>query len=315
MLEIIWLNESQSRAVSASLAGILASAMGKPAESLHATGGSFRFKVGLLLVIVDGGPGAGAVVRKQVTNRPGAQVPIHRPGSAGRQTTLALRDRFWLNPPAMNRHALLGCGGTFAVLVLLAGLFILETSNFIETRSTEGERERAAEEERIRAFETGWQPPSAVLNASWFPPNINDRRRERRESARAIPELEIERTGLYAIYRSPLGVMRVNIIPATEDERATIIAKARSALEKRDSLAQPDATSDRDRGPRRRTTTHDNRTEIRVGGMHTRFWWLKDWLFIFRARGPADSEKFPEEFLRAISQPATAPTGEKIERN
>jgi len=39
---------------------------------------------------------------------------------------------------------------------------------------------------------------------------------------------------------------------------------------------------------------------VQAGGEHLRIWWLKDWLFFFRATD-ADPAGFAEEYLKAIS--------------
>lgn len=214
----------------------------------------------------------------------------------------------------MNRTFQLGCIGTFIVLVLLAGLFILETSRYIETRSSVSS-ETIVEDARIRAFESGWHPPSKTADASWFPAEVGAWHRSRIEAGRALPELGIERPTASAIYRSSLGIVRVNILAATELEHATSIATAQRTLEQHDSQANAAETGDRPRS-RQRTTTQGHRTHIQMGtASHTRFWWIDGWLFIFRARGTADSEGFPEEFLRAVPPPPAAAAGAGAERN
>ena len=217
----------------------------------------------------------------------------------------------------MNRNVLLGCGGLFLVAVILVGVLILETPKFLE-QGKSFVKKTMADEQRIAALEATWQPPSAVVNGQWFPATVGERRLERSEPITGIPELDIDRAGHHGSYRSSRGNVEVDVIPANDLEKATLLKRAEDAISNRRKAA---ATTDAggvkvsvNRSAARLITTRGNRTHVRVGvDDHTRFWWVKGALFIFRARGAADSETFPEEYLRALSPSAPAPDG-KIEK-
>ncbi len=205
----------------------------------------------------------------------------------------------------MNRNALIGCGGLFLAAVILVGVLILETPKFLDQGKSLLSK-IIADEARIAALEADWQPPSAAVDGQWFPVQVAGSRLERSGPAAGIPELDIDRAGQHGSYRSSLGNVEVDIIPANDLEKATLLKRAEDALGRR---RNPEATTDAggvqvsvNRGSSRVTTTRGNRTHVRMGADdHTRFWWVKGTLFIFRARGAADSETFPEEYLRALS--------------
>jgi hypothetical protein len=216
----------------------------------------------------------------------------------------------------MNRNVLIGCGGVIVIVVVLVGALILETPRFIEQGKSFVQR-AIAEEQRVAAIEAAWQPPSASVDGQWFPAEVGERRLQQSAPVTGIPELGIERAGYHGTYRSSVGNVEVDILPATDLERAPLIKLAEDALSNRRTAASAEAggvTISMNRSSSRLTTTRGNRTTVRIGSDDfTRFWWVKGTLFIFRARGAADSETFPEEFLRAISPGAPAPAT-KIEK-
>ncbi len=217
----------------------------------------------------------------------------------------------------MNRNFAIGCAGVIVILVIFIGVVILETPRFIEQgKAVVGKA--LADEMRITALENSWQPPSATPDSQWFPATAGGWRLERSEPRAGIPELNIDRPVQHATYRSSTGPIEVDVLPANELEKTTLIARAGDALERRrESAVATDAGGVKvsvNRGASRLTTTRGNRTHIRIGTTeHTRFWWVKGTLFIFRARGAADSEVFPEEYLRTIS-PTTPPAEPKLEK-
>ena len=215
---------------------------------------------------------------------------------------------------SMNRNALIGCGGLFLAAVILVGVLILETPKFLDQGKSLLNK-IIADEARIAALEADWQPPSAAVDGQWFPVQVAGSRLERSGPTAGIPELDIDRAGQHGSYRSSLGNVEVDIIPANDLEKATLLKRAEDALSRRrDRVATTDAGGVQvsvNRGSSRVSTTRGNRTHVRIGADdHTRFWWVKGTLFIFRARGATDSESFPEEYLRALSPRSAA----KIEK-
>ncbi len=216
----------------------------------------------------------------------------------------------------MNRNVVIGCGALFAMAVILTGVLILETPKFLD-QGKSFLKKTVADEQRIAALEANWQPPSPTVDGQWFPAVVGEVRLERSEPTAGIPELNIDRPGHHGSYRSSRGNIEVDIIPANDLEKGALIKRAEDALGNRRRAATTDAggvSVSMNRSSARLTTSRGNRTNVRIGlDDYTRFWWLKDTLFIFRARGGADSETFPEEYLRALSPAAAAPDG-KIEK-
>ncbi|MGB8169926.1 MAG: hypothetical protein WCF18_20655 [Chthoniobacteraceae bacterium] len=218
----------------------------------------------------------------------------------------------------MNRNFAIGCAGVIVIIVIFVGVVILETPKFLEQGKALVQR-TMADELRIAALENSWQPPSATPDSQWFPATAGEWRLERSEPRASLPELNIDRPVQHATYRSSVGPIEVDVLPANDLEKATLIARAEEALANRrttESIATNGGSVvlNVNRGSSRITTTLGNRTHVKIGSdEHTRFWWLKDTLFIFRARGEADSEVFPEEYLRALS-PATVPAEPKLEK-
>lgn len=216
----------------------------------------------------------------------------------------------------MNRNFAIGCAGVVVIIVIFVGVLILETPRFIEQgKAVIGKA--LADEMRITALENAWQPPSATPDAQWFPATAGEWRLERSEARAGLPELNIDRPVQHATYRSSLGPIEVDVLPANELEKTTLLARAEEVLDRQRSAGSTSQVGgvqvSVNRGSSRVTTTRGNRTHVKIGPEeHTRFWWVKGTLFIFRARGAADSEIFPEEYLRVIS-PTTPPAEPKLE--
>jgi len=202
----------------------------------------------------------------------------------------------------MNKF-LIGCAGVLLIVAILIGVLILETPRFLDA-GKKAVSNLFAEEARIAGVENAWQPPSKVRDAQWFPASIGDWKLEKSEPTESVPALALARAGYGGIYRSPRGLIEVSIVPVRSEEKSAVLESAQEALSARRDLAQRSGDTGTEtatsRTTGRLTTTRGNRTYFRLGGSdHTRFWFLKGYLLIFRASGAADSETFPEEFLRA----------------
>jgi hypothetical protein len=197
----------------------------------------------------------------------------------------------------------IGCAAVLVLIAIAIGLLIHQAPLWIKKgQSVIGQA--MATEMRVSALESDWQPPAATLNDAWFPAAVGEWRLERSEPTNGFPELGLDRAGERAAYRSGAGTLDVMILPVTELERPGVMEKVTTAL--------ADGARGANGGTSRTTTTRGNRTHLRFGtDDHTRFWWLKGWLFVFRARGPADREDFPEEFLRSSSGKPAATAIEK----
>jgi hypothetical protein len=218
----------------------------------------------------------------------------------------------------MNRNFAIGCVVVLLLLGAVVAVVISQAPKLLK-KGTALVMQTMADEARISALEKAWQPPSASPDAAWFPSTIGEGGLERSAPRTGIPELNISRAGQHATYRTGAGPIEVDVVPANDLEKETLLSRAEEALGNR---RENDASVNTGglqvsvhSGTSRVTTSSGNRKHVKIGGNeHTRFWWVKGTLFIFRARGAADSETFPEEYLRSIS-PATPPPAEpKLER-
>jgi hypothetical protein len=217
----------------------------------------------------------------------------------------------------MNRKVAIGCVVVIAIIGAIVAAGYLTLPKLIK-KGTAMVKQAMAEEQRIGEVEKAWQPPSATPDASWFPSQIGEWKLERSEPRTGIPELKIDRPGQHATYRTGAGPIEVDVIPANDLEKETLLARAETALKEgrqtNQTFGNGNISVSVNSGSSNFTTTMGNRTHVRIGGdEHTRFWWVKGNLFVFRARGAADSETFPEKYLRAISptQPAEPPQLER----
>jgi hypothetical protein len=214
----------------------------------------------------------------------------------------------------MKRVFLFGCGGLLLLLAIALAVGLWKLPSAID----HGKKlvwKTIEEERRIAGLESAWRPPSATPDAAWFPADVGEWRLERSEPAASIPDLRLDRPGHRAAYRSGAGTIEVNVVAAPEAEREALLEKIKAALERRETATVPIAGGEvtLSQGTSRFTVTRGHRTHVRLGGdEHARMWWVKGWLFVFRARGAADSESFPEAFLRAVPPP---PADTPLERN
>ncbi len=201
---------------------------------------------------------------------------------------------------------LIGCAGVLFIVAIFVGVLILETPRFLDA-GKKVVADLMVEEMRIAALESAWKAPSPQPDAQWFPAAIGEWKLEGTEPAKEISAIGLKRPGQAGVYRSNRGLVEVNIVPVTEEERAGLLEAALATLrERREATAAIRGGSGVDtsltREASRVTTTRGNRTYVRIGSAdHTRLWWLKDNLFVFRAYRKDDFETFPEEFLRASS--------------
>lgn len=188
----------------------------------------------------------------------------------------------------MNRKVAIGCTVVFilaAALIVAGGYY--GPKLFKKGMSAVGDA--MAESARLGKFEADWQPPSAQMDAGWFPKEVSAWKLVSAEPSPGIAKLNIDRAGQHAVYQSATASVEVDVLAANDLEKDALFKRAQDALSSGSGS--------------RMTTTFGNRVHVRVNDEHTRLWWVKGWLFIFRARG-ADPEKFTEELLGAMGKPA-----------
>ncbi len=155
------------------------------------------------------------------------------------------------------------------------------------------------------ALEKAWREPGQRPDASWFPAVLDGFTLRTTEALTAMPELQLDRPGWRGKYRGEKQDEEVTILPVSDLERDGIFDRAASMLE---ANSQRVITGGGDHSSFKITTNSGhlttrsgNRFYIKVNGdEHTRLWWIKDWLFIFRTTGPDDPDAFADKFIEAM---------------
>ncbi len=144
------------------------------------------------------------------------------------------------------------------------------------------------ESKRRNAIESGWQPPGERPDANWFPVAVDKWTLGVSESISTVPEILLDRPGRRANYRGEKQDCEVIVIPVSDLELQSVFDRAASALRT-------------DTGGSQMTTRTPGRLYVRThGDRHTRLWWIRDWLFIFRTVGPEEPDAFAEKFLETM---------------
>jgi hypothetical protein len=138
-----------------------------------------------------------------------------------------------------------------------------------------------------------WMPISPKPDASWFPAKVGNASLQSSAPFKSLTELNVTREGYGAIYSTGTGRTEISVVAANDLEQETLTARIKAALTA---------------GTTSKYESHSGtRHHIRTGGDdHTRIWWVKGWLFIFRDRAGEDPDEFSKEFLRAIARPGLA---------
>lgn len=205
----------------------------------------------------------------------------------------------------MKKSCAIGC----AVLLILAaagvGWVMMRAPHWWQ-QGTKLVMNTMAEESRISAFESAWTAPSPQPDAAWAPAEIGTWTLKQQEQVTGWPELNITRAGQRMIYEKGAATIEIGIVAANELEREALLKRLLDAAKDAGNTTTRktigSGTVTLNSSASNMTTTMGNRTHVRSGDQHTRVWWLKDWLFFFRAQGD-DPAGFPEEFLKAISAP------------
>jgi hypothetical protein len=208
----------------------------------------------------------------------------------------------------MNRNIVLGCAAVFAALVaaLIIAAFVLVPRTMSKAKKWVGAQMEEAS--RRAAIEKAWRPPSATLEASWFPAAIGAWTLTTNEETPGLPELNIDRAGRRGKYRGPKQDVEVTILSANDLEKDAIFSRAKSALESGGAQVTTGTNGSvsyrvESRGSHVTTQTPGRLYVCIDGKHHTRLWWVKDFLFIFRTDGPDDPDAFAEQFLSAMAPP------------
>ena len=208
----------------------------------------------------------------------------------------------------MNRKFLLGCGLVVLVVVVASVVAAFVFLPGMVTRAKKWVGSQMAEASRRAAIEKAWRPPSATLAANWFPATVGAWTLTASEETPGLPELNVDRAGRRGKYRGAQQDIEVTILPANDLEKDAIFSRAKSALESggtrvRTGTNGPVSYRVESHGSRVITQTPGRLYVCLDGQHHTRLWWVKDFLFIFRTDGPEDPDAFAEQFLGAMTPP------------
>jgi hypothetical protein len=206
----------------------------------------------------------------------------------------------------MNRNALLGCG---LVLFTIVAVIVMVGFVFVPRMVSKGKKWVGAQMEEVQrrsAIEKAWRPPSATPDASWFPAKVGAWTLTANDEISGLPELNIERAGRRGKYRGEKQDIEVTILAANDLEKDAIFSRAKAALEKGGTQVTTGTFGSgsyrvETRGSHVTTQTPGRLYVCTDGIHHTRLWWLKDFLFIFRTDGPDDPDSFAEQFLSAMT--------------
>jgi hypothetical protein len=208
----------------------------------------------------------------------------------------------------MNRKVFFGCGGVaaFFAAALVALVFFWAPRLFQKGKGWVATQ--MAEAQRISAFEQSWQPPSDAPDAQWFPPAVGAWQRGSTSIEPGLPELKIEREAHRASYKNGTDEITVAVVAANDLEKEAIFARAKDALlnegSTRVTSSSGNVTYSGSSSGSHFTTSTGNRLYVRTNGVnHTRLWWLRGWLFVFRTHGSTDPETFMQQYLAAMQKP------------
>ena len=204
----------------------------------------------------------------------------------------------------MNRKIALGCGCLVLIVIAVIGAGIFSARHFFE----KGQSWVAAQVEDSKkraAIESAWQPPSLRPEASWFPATVGAWTLRTSEDITSVPELQLDRPGRRGKYRGEKQDMEVIVVPVSAEEHESVFDRAASALADKSKhviSGGTDHSSYRiETSTSKVTTRMGNRFYLKLNGDdHTRLWWMKDWLFIFRTTGPENPDAFADQYLEAM---------------
>jgi len=190
-----------------------------------------------------------------------------------------------------NRPLAIGCGIFLVLVAGVVGAGIYFIPKWVDQGIT-AVKDGFKEESEASLFAANWEPPSPKPDGSWFPQQIGKWKLITREASKGIPQLNVDRPGEYAAYRSGAGVTEVRIIPANGLEKKALLAMVGESRVGESS---------------RMTSFGGDRAYLRLGDDdYTRLWWIKNWLFVFHQTG-ADPQDFVKPYLSAIQAFAPSP--------
>ena len=188
----------------------------------------------------------------------------------------------------MNRKVLFGFGCLGLIIIgVIAAVVVFAVPRFFE-KGKGWFNTQLEESARRSAMESAWKEPSARPDASWFPAAVDAWTLRTSEDFATLQEMQLDRPGRRGTYRGENQDIEVTVVPVSDLELSEVFARAKSNLESR--------------GGNRMTTQTPGRLYMKLNGNeHTRMWWIKDWLFIFRTTGPEDPDAFAGKYLNAMT--------------
>ncbi len=205
----------------------------------------------------------------------------------------------------MNRKLLLGCGSLVLLVIgaIVIGVFVVAPR--VVQKGKGWLNAQVESTARRSAIESAWQPPSQRPDAGWFPVAVDSWTLQTSENITNVPDIQLERPGRRAKYRGEKQDVDVTVVPVAAEEHEVVFDRAASALKDASKHVIDRKTGHGsfhiETSSSHVSTRTPGRFYLRLNGDdHTRLWWMKDWLFVFRTTGPEDPDAFAEKYLEAM---------------
>ena len=205
----------------------------------------------------------------------------------------------------MNRKFVLGCGGLALLVIGVIALGVFVVAPRMVQKGKGWLNAQVENTARRSAIESTWQPPGQRPDAGWFPAVVEKWTLQSSADITTVPELQLDRPGRRGKYRGEKQDLEVIVVPVAAEERESVFDRAESALSAKDKHVVAQTTGNPsfkiESGRSHVMTRTESRFYIKLNGdEHTRLWWLKDWLLVFRTTGPEDPDAFADKYLEAM---------------
>ncbi len=209
----------------------------------------------------------------------------------------------------MNKKFAGGCCGIIALAIVAVIVFGLFNVRHAVQRSKSWIGAQIDDAKHRSAVESAWQPPTAKPDALWFPAAVDRWTLSISEDIAAVPDLQLDRAGRRGKYRGEKQDIEVIVVPVSGPELDDIFNRAPSLLAESSKRVIAGNSANGSYkiavSSSQISTRTPGRLSVQINGdEHSRLWWIKDWLFIFRTTGPEDPDAFADRFIETMSAPA-----------
>ena len=185
-----------------------------------------------------------------------------------------------------------GCAG---IVVLVFAVVVMSLAILAPKMFRLGKEQMQAEQAR-RTIASSWVPPAVEFDAArFFPPQVGAYRLASHDGEASIPEFRFDLDGIRAVYASHDQQVRVHVYQASKLEKEALFRR------------MEDVWEDHDGGMQRRTNVGYRLYYWSSKHRQNHFWWMSDWLIVFRTDRSEDLEPFIRAYLAATTAGATSP--------